>query len=146
MLRRPLCAEGTLFLGTCSGLNLQYRSLCHYSLDCSVPIAIRLSCCTPTPFISSVGKQLGIMVELSSQTIGLIAGVVVFCATVLTTFLLLVFGGSFKRMREEVCCTYAAVIVSKYKGVQQPMRTQRGTRTVCSSFYSPQAHSTPFYS
>lgn len=42
------------------------------------------------------------MVELSSQTIGLIFGVMVFCATMLATLLLLVFGGSFKRIREQV--------------------------------------------
>lgn len=42
------------------------------------------------------------MMELTSQLIGLIAGVIVFCCTVVVTFLLLVFGGSFKRMREQV--------------------------------------------
>lgn len=41
------------------------------------------------------------MEELSSQTVGLIAGVIVFMSTVVVTFLLLVFGGSFKRMREQ---------------------------------------------
>lgn len=51
--------------------------------------------------------------ELDSRTIGLIAGVVVFCATVFTTFLLLVFGGSFKRMQEEVCCI--SQVSYKYK-------------------------------
>lgn len=41
------------------------------------------------------------MEEVSSQTAGLIAGVIVFSTTVVATFLLLVFGGSFKRMREQ---------------------------------------------
>lgn len=39
--------------------------------------------------------------EVTPQTIGLVLGVIVFCCTVLATFLLLVFGGSFKRMREQ---------------------------------------------
>lgn len=42
------------------------------------------------------------MVELSAQIIGVIAGVIVFCMTVVATFVLLVVGGSFKRMREQV--------------------------------------------
>ncbi len=40
--------------------------------------------------------------EMTPQLIGLIMGVIVFSCTVLTTFLLLIFGGSFKRMREQV--------------------------------------------
>lgn len=39
--------------------------------------------------------------EVTPQMIGLVLGVIVFCCTVLATFLLLVFGGSFKRMREQ---------------------------------------------
>lgn len=59
------------------------------------------------------------MTEMSAQAIGLIAGVMVFCTTVVVTFLLLVFGGSFRRMREQVigillCRTAAAVRVTAY--------------------------------
>lgn len=39
---------------------------------------------------------------MTAQSVGLIMGVVVFSCTVLATFLLLIFGGSFKRMREQV--------------------------------------------
>lgn len=39
--------------------------------------------------------------EVTPQLIGLVMGVIVFCCTVLATFLLLVFGGSFKRMQEQ---------------------------------------------
>lgn len=46
---------------------------------------------TPTPTM-----------EVTPQLIGLIAGVIVFSCTVVVTFLLLIFGGSFKRMREQV--------------------------------------------
>lgn len=42
------------------------------------------------------------MEEMSSQVVGMIAGVVVFGSTVVVTFLLLVFGGSFKRIQEQV--------------------------------------------
>lgn len=40
--------------------------------------------------------------EMTPQLIGLVMGVIVFCCTVLATFILLVVGGSFKRMREQV--------------------------------------------
>lgn len=39
--------------------------------------------------------------EMTPQLIGLVVGVIVFCCTVLATFLLLIFGGSFTRMREQ---------------------------------------------
>eukprot|EP00752_Nemacystus_decipiens_P001899 g1829.t1 len=39
--------------------------------------------------------------EVTPQLIGLVMGVIVFCCTVLATFLLLIFGGSFQRMREQ---------------------------------------------
>lgn len=41
------------------------------------------------------------MMELTPQLIGLVLGVIVFSCTVLATVLLLVFGGSFKRMKEQ---------------------------------------------
>lgn len=48
------------------------------------------------------GRKTADMMDLSSQTIGLIFGVMVFGATMLATLLLLLFGGSFKRIREQV--------------------------------------------
>lgn len=41
--------------------------------------------------------------EVAPQTIGLVMGVVVFCCTLLAIFLLLIYGGSFERMRQQVC-------------------------------------------
>lgn len=59
------------------------------------------------------------IMEVTSQLIGLIAGVIVFCCTVVVTFLLLIFGGSFKRMREQVTQQSRAVRTSS-RGTAKP--------------------------
>lgn len=51
------------------------------------------------------------MMEATPQMVGLVMGVVVFCCTLLAIFLLLIYGGSFERMRQQVCvCVPAAAI------------------------------------
>lgn len=47
---------------------------------------------------------------MAAQLVGVVMGVVVFGCTVLATFLLLIFGGSFKRMREQVGAALFAVV------------------------------------
>lgn len=54
------------------------------------------------------------MMELTPQLIGLVLGVIVFSCTVLATVLLLVFGGSFKRMKEQVSGSATATASRSY--------------------------------